>query len=64
MTKEKTFVRDKRLLIVNDYNNHVNLLFIDYINVNYIFLIIFLLHFIYRLQSLNIKLFLLLICND
>ena len=56
-TKGKTSVRDRRLLIVDGHNSHVNPSFIDYVNVNRILLTVFLLHSIHQLQPLNIELF-------
>jgi hypothetical protein len=59
-TKEKTLIRDRRLLIVDGHSSHVNLLFIEYADANRILLVVFPPHLTYRLQPLDIGLFLLL----
>jgi hypothetical protein len=56
-TKEKTSVRDRRLLIVDGHNSHVNLPFINYADTNRILLAVFPPHSTHRLQPLDIGLF-------
>jgi hypothetical protein len=56
-TKEKTSVRDRRLLIVDGHSSHVNLPFIEYADANRILLAVFPPHSTHRLQPLDIGLF-------
>ena len=56
-TKEKTSPRDRRLLIVDGHNSHVNLPFIEYADANRILLAVFPPHSIHRLQPLDIGMF-------
>jgi DDE superfamily endonuclease/Tc5 transposase DNA-binding domain len=56
-TKGKTSVRDRRLLIVDGHNSHVNLSFIEYADTNRILLAVFPPHSTHRLQPLDIGLF-------
>ena len=60
-TKEKISARDRRLLIVDGHNSHVNLPFINYADTNCILLTVFPPHSTHRLQPLDIRLFSLLI---
>jgi hypothetical protein len=57
MTKEKTSTRDRRLLIVDGHNSHVNLPFIEYADANRILLAVFPPHSTHRLQPLDIGMF-------
>jgi hypothetical protein len=57
LTKEKTSSRDRRLLIVDGHNSHVNLPFIEYADANRILLAVFPPHSTHRLQPLDIGLF-------
>jgi hypothetical protein len=56
-TKEKTSVRDRRLLIVDGHSSHVNMPFIDYADANRILLAVFPPHSTHRLQPLDIGMF-------
>jgi DDE superfamily endonuclease len=56
-TKEKTSLRDRRLLIVDGHSSHVNLPFIEYADTNRILLAVFPPHSTHRLQPLDIGLF-------
>jgi hypothetical protein len=56
-TKEKTSIRDRRLLIVDGHSSHVNLPFIEYADMNRILLAVFPPHSTHRLQPLDIGLF-------
>jgi hypothetical protein len=56
-TKEKISPRDRRLLIVDGHNSHVNLPFIEYADTNRILLAVFPPHSTHRLQPLDIGLF-------
>lgn len=56
-TKEKTSVRDRRLLIVDGHSSHVNIPFIDYADANRILLAVFPPHSTHRLQPLDIGMF-------
>ena len=56
-TKEKVSTRERRLLIVDGHNSHVNLPFIDYSDTNRILLAVFPPHSTHRLQPLDIGLF-------
>jgi DDE superfamily endonuclease/Tc5 transposase DNA-binding domain len=56
-TKEKTSLRDRRLLIVDGHNSHVNIPFIEYADTNRILLAVFPPHSTHRLQPLDIGLF-------
>ena len=56
-TKEKTSVRDRRLLIVDGHSSHVNMPFIDYADTNRILLAVFPPHSTHRLQPLDIGMF-------
>ena len=56
-TKERVSVRDRRLLIVDGHNSHVNLPFIKYADSNRILLAVFPPHSTHRLQPLDIGLF-------
>jgi DDE superfamily endonuclease len=57
VTKQTTSVRDRRLLIVDGHNSHVNLPFIEYADANRILLAVFPPHSTHRLQPLDIGLF-------
>ena len=57
LTKEKASVRDRRLLIIDGHNSHVNLPFIEYADANRILLAVFPPHSTHRLQPLDIGLF-------
>jgi hypothetical protein len=56
-TREKTSIRDRRLLIVDGHSSHVNLPFIEYADANRILLAVFPPHLTHRLQPLDIGLF-------
>ena len=56
-TKEKVTIRDRRLLIVDGHNSHVNLPFIEYADTNRILLAVFPPHSTHRLQPLDIRLY-------
>ena len=56
-TKEKVSTRERRLLIVDGHNSHVNLPFIEYADTNRILLAVFPPHSTHRLQPLDIGLF-------
>ena len=56
-TKERTSIRDRRLLIVDGHSSHVNMPFIDYADANRILLAVFPPHSTHRLQPLDIGIF-------
>jgi hypothetical protein len=55
-TKKKAG-RDRRLLLFNGHNSHINLKFIDYADANRIFLAVLPPHSTHRLQPFNVVLF-------
>ncbi len=57
ITKEKTSIRDRRLLIVDGHSSHINLPFIEYADANRILLAVFPPYSTHRLQPLDIGLF-------
>ena len=48
---------DYWLLIVDGHSSHINMVFLEWCEIYYIIVAIFLLHSTYHLQSLNISLF-------
>jgi DDE superfamily endonuclease/Tc5 transposase DNA-binding domain len=56
-TRDKITIRDRRLLIVDGHNSHVNVPFINYSDANRILLAVFPPHSTHRLQPLDIGLF-------
>jgi hypothetical protein len=57
LTKSKTSTRDRRLLLVDGHNSHVNMPFIEYAHANRIVLAVLPPHSTHRLQPLDIGMF-------